>query len=883
MANTFQKSDVWILGTNIEKYVNDYMKFYFKNQGKHVQFIKEEKSYKCSLTSNKFSSKSTHNQVIKIYISLGLFSIIDKSFNENLDNHVFKITEGKNVGEIILKSLEEKRQYYQNTKQENEIEDMAETDEELIHFKKNELRAIKNILELNYSVLRKDSLSNEWFDKFNNVGKDKNYKEILTYWDISEFFNDKQKIELIDIRKRFFYGEEKPDTYEAMIDRKLHIQYENKESISPIIEENKTNIGIKSDVYNFGSFLKEIIDKNQKVKIPIYQRRYSWNATLIQNLLEDIDSIKAKDDENFGHFIGSLIFKQNKNQLKIIDGQQRFTTLLIILRCLRDYWICDIEKSKNIPGDFNEYTLPDENKETILANIFQHIEGSYDFKIFKEILNGNHDIEFKDLKGTRSKESSLDSFYTARMKTFDFLTKLTIGTKTEAEKREILKLFLYKILNGVFLNITHNNIELEYELFEKINTSSMKLSMLDLIKNTIFSFASNETLDSLERPLGNSFRKNIEDKFLNKTNKKINEPKIKRYIQFLINYYDLIEKRQTKKDKNKSDFVKFKEILKHYFLFTKNMSFEKLDNKMNDMKDSIELFEAITIPDENGPLSEFTDLLISFVKRDIYIPLIAYLFIQHGDFKNNTYTIKKINKHKELGIKNNLRKCLFEIEKYEVFFQVVLYRGQSLRGMLNKILLEIVKLNKTNDYVDPLTIKKTLSNKSILKTLNMPSIEKFINIIEKESISPKISIVILNRIEYFLSSGNIELKGQYSTSWYTKDFSLEHIIPQEPKIKEWNVNNLDKDEFNERHNETLNMLGNLLILSKRDNSKVNNESWINKRMLYEELPSTRSKKLLIGNSKGVALVNLVEVQNYSFNEVKNRTLELANILKEIYK
>ena len=47
---------------------------------------------------------------------------------------------------------------------------------------------------------------------------------------------------------------------------------------------------------------------------------------------------------------------------------------------------------------------------------------------------------------------------------------------------------------------------------------------------------------------------------------------------------------------------------------------------------------------------------------------------------------------------------------------------------LNKILLEIVKLNKTNDYVDPLTIKKTLSNKSILKTLNMPSIEKFINI-----------------------------------------------------------------------------------------------------------------------------------------------------------
>jgi hypothetical protein len=54
-------------------------------------------------------------------------------------------------------------------------------------------------------------------------------------------------------------------------------------------------------------------------------------------------------------------------------------------------------------------------------------------------------------------------------------------------------------------------------------------------------------------------------------------------------------------------------------------------------------------------------------------------------------------------------------------------------------------------------------------------------------------------------------------------------------------------------------------------------------MLYEELPSTRSKKLLIGNSKGVALVNLVEVQNYSFNEVKNRTLELANILKEIYK
>lgn len=76
--------------------------------------------------------------------------------------------------------------------------------------------------------------------------------------------------------------------------------------------------------------------------IPIYQRVYSWEKEQCEQLWDDIIKTGGNDQIE-GHFIGSIVFVQdgiyttNYNELLIIDGQQRLTTITLLLTALRNY------------------------------------------------------------------------------------------------------------------------------------------------------------------------------------------------------------------------------------------------------------------------------------------------------------------------------------------------------------------------------------------------------------------------------------------------------------------------------------------------------------------------------------------------------------------
>ncbi|MFP6266412.1 DUF262 domain-containing protein [Helicobacter pylori] len=76
--------------------------------------------------------------------------------------------------------------------------------------------------------------------------------------------------------------------------------------------------------------------------IPIYQRVYSWEKEQCEQLWDDIIKTGGNDQIE-GHFIGSIVFVQdgiyttNHNELLIIDGQQRLTTITLLFIALRDY------------------------------------------------------------------------------------------------------------------------------------------------------------------------------------------------------------------------------------------------------------------------------------------------------------------------------------------------------------------------------------------------------------------------------------------------------------------------------------------------------------------------------------------------------------------
>lgn len=94
--------------------------------------------------------------------------------------------------------------------------------------------------------------------------------------------------------------------------------------------ENSTHL-FKSELKS----LSKISTENLQFNIPIYQRLYVWQAEQIQTLLEDlVNHFKVTPNEDY--FLGTVVVVKNGDVYDLIDGQQRFTTLWLILKALED-------------------------------------------------------------------------------------------------------------------------------------------------------------------------------------------------------------------------------------------------------------------------------------------------------------------------------------------------------------------------------------------------------------------------------------------------------------------------------------------------------------------------------------------------------------------
>ncbi|MEO9966953.1 MAG: DUF262 domain-containing protein [Reichenbachiella sp.] len=88
---------------------------------------------------------------------------------------------------------------------------------------------------------------------------------------------------------------------------------------------------------------------NVQFVIPVYQRNYDWTKKECEQLF--LDTLKVGQEGGFSsHFIGSIVFihdsaySSGANELTIIDGQQRLTTITLI-------WIAIYQKAKKLKDD----------------------------------------------------------------------------------------------------------------------------------------------------------------------------------------------------------------------------------------------------------------------------------------------------------------------------------------------------------------------------------------------------------------------------------------------------------------------------------------------------------------------------------------------------
>lgn len=256
---------------------------------------------------------------------------------------------------------------------------------------------------------------------------------------------------------------------------------------------------MKADAITLLKFIKDN-QKNQLV-IPIYQRVYSWEKEQCKQLWDDIIKIGG-DDKMDRHFIGSILYAldgitHSDNTLLIIDGQQRLTTITLLLIALRDH-LNDEVKRKEI----EDHYLINSDK-----------DGDKKFRLI--LSESDKDTLLSLIDKDRRKPSEPSSKIVENFKLFEEWVSNT--NKLETIFKGLEKLMIVEIA----LEKRKDDPQL---IFESMNSKGMELTQTDLIGNYIIM----ETEIEKREGFYNKYWRAMEEDF--KQNKKLLDRFVRHYL-----------------------------------------------------------------------------------------------------------------------------------------------------------------------------------------------------------------------------------------------------------------------------------------------------------------------------------------------------------------
>lgn len=194
--------------------------------------------------------------------------------------------------------------------------------------------------------------------------------------------------------------------------------------------------------------IKQLFKKINEIRIPAYQRAYSWEKKHCEQFFEDLIQQNGKS-----YYLGQLLFEKDESTFFIIDGQQRLTTTLLFLSALN--------KIRLLRGEENTYI-----KDTYLTNVFRTIED--DQVIFKGLTQKYLMFEV-DTADTLSQKRIINAFIL-------FENKLN-----DLDHDRLLK--LQYSLETAFVNISYISSKVEAtQIFEYQNNRGKSLSTFEILK-----------------------------------------------------------------------------------------------------------------------------------------------------------------------------------------------------------------------------------------------------------------------------------------------------------------------------------------------------------------------------------------------------------------
>jgi len=212
--------------------------------------------------------------------------------------------------------------------------------------------------------------------------------------------------------------------------------------------------------------LQRIIEGTNQYVVPLFQRPYSWETKQWTVLWEDLTEL-CEEDQPRSHFMGSIVTAPTQSlpegvaKYLLIDGQQRMTTIFLLLAAIRD-------RAKELQVE----TLAPEIEQTLLKNMFK--QGSDAYKVLPTQADREDFILIME-----GRESSMDGQIARAYRFFSKQLRNATGAFLGRLKRVVVS-------NLIVVSIVLERDDNPHLIFESLNAKGLPLSQADLIRNYFF-------------------------------------------------------------------------------------------------------------------------------------------------------------------------------------------------------------------------------------------------------------------------------------------------------------------------------------------------------------------------------------------------------------
>lgn len=219
------------------------------------------------------------------------------------------------------------------------------------------------------------------------------------------------------------------------------------------------------------------LGEGKKLSVPFFQRRYVWEETNWQELLDTFQN------EEIMPFLGSIILKEESSkESNIIDGQQRLTTITILAKAIYDCLSDDSKKpGSGIRNYVENFLYYRNNAADDFSDSFVRIQHSridqneYNRVIESRMLNDVPAIDLDTINSASGNVLRCYKFYCEKLQYIGDAALKALFNSIFDESRKVF----------VLIELEHGDIN-EQTIFDTINRAGIRLSTADIIKNNLF-------------------------------------------------------------------------------------------------------------------------------------------------------------------------------------------------------------------------------------------------------------------------------------------------------------------------------------------------------------------------------------------------------------